>query len=280
MDISDNWTCLFNKNTIPLNFWHAIESKDLENMTYPIIPQGFNLMNRELDHTLDIDGHFIYTCRFFLTGKPSDAQIVFDQSAITGDWKLYVNDLEITDIQPAGIFDCLDLKAEIGHALLSGSTPILNNIRIESSGITHGIHEVMYLFGDFKCEYRYGHLSSPYLETSNEEIECGNLQDWSTLGYPTYSGSAIYRRSIEIPQSGDWLVQLGRVEDIARVCIDGQEIASMAWQPYECPLANLSPGNHVLEIEVTNSPANRTRAAHLPAGLLGPVSLSRVEYGQ
>jgi hypothetical protein len=70
---------------------------------------------------------------------------------------------------------------------------------------------------------------------------------------------------------------LGRVEDIAKVCIDGQEIASMAWQPYECLLTNLTSGTHILEIEVTNSPANRTRAAHLPAGMFGPVSLSRVE---
>jgi len=276
IDISDNWTCTFNKNTIPLNFWHAIESKDLAAMTYPVIPTGFNLMNRELDHTLGKDGHYIYTCRFFLTGKPADVQIVFDQSAITGDWKLYVNDIEITDILPAGIFDCLDLKAEIGHALLGGSSPTLNNIRIESSGIAHGIHEVMYLTVDFNCEYRYGHLSSPYLEVTNGEIDCCNLQDWSILGYPTYSGSATYHKSFEIPQSGDYLLQLGRVEDIAKVCIDGQEIASLAWQPYECLLTNMSTGTHILEIEITNSPANRTRAAHLPAGLFGPVSLSIV----
>jgi hypothetical protein len=37
----------------------------------------------------------------------------------------------------------------------------------------------------------------------------------------------------------------------------------------------LTAGEHELQIEVTNAPANRNRAAGLPAGLLGPVTVWR-----
>jgi hypothetical protein len=37
----------------------------------------------------------------------------------------------------------------------------------------------------------------------------------------------------------------------------------------------LPAGTHRLTVEVTNAPANRNRAAGLPAGLLGPVRLYR-----
>jgi hypothetical protein len=70
-------------------------------------------------------------------------------------------------------------------------------------------------------------------------------------------------------------LDLGRVEDVAVVRVDGRRLASLAWPPYTCSLADVAPGEHELSIEVTNGPANRNRAAGLPAGLLGPVRLLR-----
>ena len=72
-----------------------------------------------------------------------------------------------------------------------------------------------------------------------------------------------------------YVLDLGRVEDLAELKVDGKSIAILAWPPYRCRLPQLAQGEHELEIIVANAPANRNRAAHLPAGLLGPVRLLR-----
>ena len=95
------------------------------------------------------------------------------------------------------------------------------------------------------------------------------------LGYPTFSGSAVYTREVEVAEAGDWLLDLGRVEDCATVSVDGEPAAVLPWEPYRCLLRGLAPGAHTFAVEVTNPPANRNRAAGLPAGLLGPVKLGR-----
>ena len=101
------------------------------------------------------------------------------------------------------------------------------------------------------------------------------LEPWDMLGYPTFSGSVLYRRSVGVEKAGEFVLDLGRVEDIASVSLDGKPCAVLAWPPYRCGLGALSPGRHDLAIEVTNGPGNRNRAAGLPAGLLGPVRLLR-----
>ena len=99
------------------------------------------------------------------------------------------------------------------------------------------------------------------------------LQPWDVLGYPTFSGAVVYRRGLIGPSAGDYVLDLGRVGDLAVVTVDGTRVAVLAWGPYRAVLPGLACGDHELEIEISNAPANRNRAAGLPAGLLGPVRL-------
>ena len=101
------------------------------------------------------------------------------------------------------------------------------------------------------------------------------LLPWDACGYPTFSGSAKYSKNFTVNEAGDYLLDLGRVEDVAKVSIDGKQQAVIAWPPYSCQVRNLSAGQHDLEIEVTNAPANRNRGAKLTSGLLGPVKFYR-----
>jgi hypothetical protein len=135
---------------------------------------------------------------------------------------------------------------------------------------------VPYLYGSFTCEYRYGHLPFPFVQGGAGPQDLDVLLPWDALGYPTLSGLAIYRRTIEVTEPGDYLLDLGRVEDCAAVSVDGDTLAVLPWLPYHCVLPNLVPGVHELAIEVTNPPANRNRAAGLVAGLLGPVRMGRL----
>ncbi|MDD5705179.1 MAG: hypothetical protein PHR35_04595, partial [Kiritimatiellae bacterium] len=130
------------------------------------------------------------------------------------------------------------------------------------------------LVGDFTTDYRYAHLACPYLRSSGCAQTLAALQPWDTLGFPTFSGMACYRKCVSIPPAaGRLALDLGRVEDLAEIAIDGRRLAVTPWPPYTAEIKDVEPGEHELVINIANAPANRLRAARLPAGLLGPVRL-------
>jgi hypothetical protein len=269
----DDWTVEFEPNHVPLAYWHV--SPAGESASLDVTGPGFNLLNREPDPAPEGDGPVRYSCRFLLSGELQDAWLILEESSLTGQWRVSVNGHPVETWRRAVVFDCRNIQASIGPALRGGSTPTLNVVTIETQGPGRGLREVPYLYGHFTCEYRYGHLSLPFIRTSVGSSPLVHLQPWNVMGYPTFSGSAVYRRLVRVPAEPDLTLDLGRVEDVAVVRVDGRRLASLAWPPYTCSLADVAPGEHELSIEVTNGPANRNRAAGLPAGLLGPVRLLR-----
>jgi hypothetical protein len=277
-ELSGGWSVTFDPNHVPLNFWHAFVA-DKPQAAPSFSGPAFDLMQRQADPLPPGDGPVRYNCRFMLTGEIPDARLVMEDSTIAGDWKLYVNGVQISGWERAIVFDCRNIEAAIGHALRGGSTPTLNVVTIETTGPGRGLKEVPYLYGSFTCEYRYGHLSFPFLEGPAKARILDVLEPWNVLGYPTFSGSAAYWRTLSVVEPGDFVLDLGRVEDIASVALDGPPSrlpdGVLAWPPYRCCLGTIAAGTHELAIEVTNAPGNRNRAAGLPAGLLGPIRLLR-----
>jgi len=276
-DLADGWHVTFEPNHLPLIFWHAVEKMGSWNDYTQFYAPGINLLTREKDPHVGGSGLVRYVYRFMLTGEIPDARIVIDDSAISGDWKLFVNGVEIRDWSPAVIFDCRNRQAAVGHTLRGGSTPTLNIVTVETQGPDRGLREVPYLYGSFACEFRYSLPSFPFVRGTPAELSLETLQPWNVLGRPTFSGSAMYRRCFEIPETGDYILDLGNVIDVAAVGIDDQSVRVLAWPPYRCVVKNLRKGVHSVCVEVTNPPANRNRAANLPAGLLGPVRLYAVK---
>ena len=272
LDLSAGWQVTFADNQLPLSFWHVPSSGDPFSSAFTA-GAAYDLMQRQPDPTPAGEEPVTYFCRFMLTGQIPDARLVIEDSTISGDWTLRLNDHEIEGWERARVFDCQNLQARVGHALRGGSAPMLNVLAITTAGPGRGLHEIPYLYGSFQATYRYAHLSFPFVTGAPATQNLPGLQPWDVLGYPTFSGSTIYRRSFVLEQAGDVVLDLGRVEDVAAVKLDGQEITTLAWEPYRCLLPGLKAGEHVLEIEVTNAPANRNRAAGLAAGLLGPVRL-------
>ncbi|NCQ27934.1 MAG: hypothetical protein GW802_10965 [Armatimonadetes bacterium] len=272
LELSGGWRVTFVQNQLPLSFWHSSPSTG-EPPTNFAAGTGFDLMRREADPAGAGDNAVRYDCRFMLTGQIPDARMVIEDSTVTGDFQVYVNGIPINGWNRAVVFDCRNLEAPVGHALRTGSTPTLNVVTVTAAGPGRGLHEVPYLYGSFACEYRYGHLSFPFLKGRSGQFCLDTLLPWDTLGYPTFSGSATYRREFRIEEPGDYLLDLGRVEDCVAVSLDEQPAAVLPWLPYRCVLPGLTPGIHELSLEVSNPPANRNRAAGLVAGLLGPVRI-------
>ncbi|MHB9105477.1 MAG: glycosyl hydrolase [Armatimonadota bacterium] len=272
-EITDGWDVEFAPNHLPLSFWH-VERASEPSWEDPFqFKPGFDLLAREAD-PLPGDDAANYYCRFMLTGEIPDARLVMDDASIAGEWTLYVNNVPITDWRQVTEYDCRNREAQIGHALRAGSVPTLNIIKVEARGANRGVKWPLHLYGAFTCEYRYAHPSFPFVQGAGLRRRIDALLPWDVLGCPTFSGSAVYRKTIDIPEGGA-VLDLGRVEDMAVVSIDGRQQAVLAWPPYRCRLEGIAPGEHLLEVEVINAPANRNRAARLPAGLLGPVRIMR-----
>jgi hypothetical protein len=140
-----------------------------------------------------------------------------------------------------------------------------------------------------------------------------SLASWTGQNDPEakrFAGTARYTITFDRPegQADDWVLNLGRVCESARVKINGKQVGSLFSVPYQVAVGQfLQSGKNTLEVDVTNIGANRVRdldirkvnwkyfydanmnsrsgrgafdASNWPlrdSGLLGPVSLQPVK---
>ncbi|MEN6532816.1 MAG: glycosyl hydrolase [Bryobacteraceae bacterium] len=138
-----------------------------------------------------------------------------------------------------------------------------NVISIES---VHG-REFPYLF--------YGYLIGDFSVNSHRIVAPVRKVSaaWTAEGYPEYSGTGIYSKTIDGVEGHVELELANVAMDPVEVYINGQQAGTRLWEPYRFDLTGkLKPGSNRLEIRVTNSAANMMFGP-LPAGLLGPVKL-------
>ncbi|HEX8186804.1 MAG TPA: glycosyl hydrolase [Pyrinomonadaceae bacterium] len=149
-------------------------------------------------------------------------------------------------------------------------------------------------------------------------LSLNELRSWIQLdgdAYRSFSGTARYTTGFDRPEgwSGDWLLDLGRVAETARVRLNGRDLGTLITPPFRVRVpAALLRGRNALEVEVTNLPLNRvidmerrgvrykkfyntnfparrpenrgadglfdaTKLAPRDSGLLGPVTLTPIE---
>lgn len=136
------------------------------------------------------------------------------------------------------------------------------------------------------------------------------LHSWTVLGdenAQSYAGTGKYTISFNLPKAhaDDWLLDLGKVCESARVKLNGESVGTLWSYPFNMLAGKyLKAGKNILEIEVTNLSANRIRDLDrrnvdwekfffvnifykkfdaskwpiLDSGLLGPVTLVPVKY--
>ena len=92
-----------------------------------------------------------------------------------------------------------------------------------------------------------------------------NLVSWTTRDNPEakrFAGTARYTIAFDHPagQADDWVLELGRVCEAARVKLNGHDVGAVWCAPWQINVGQfLKSGKNVLEIEVTNLAANRVR---------------------
>jgi len=96
-----------------------------------------------------------------------------------------------------------------------------------------------------------------------ENIQFDELQDWTnheSRGIKYYSGIASYKKTINIEnlEDSEYYIDLGVVNDIARVKLNGIDMGVIWCAPWRINIsAALKEGNNELEIEVANRWVNR-----------------------
>jgi hypothetical protein len=147
-------------------------------------------------------------------------------------------------------------------------------------------------------------VSGPWqVEFPSRRLEFPELASWTSRAEDDlrhFSGRAVYTKEINLPASapnGRVTLDLGRVESLAIVTLNGKPFPTLWTYPYQVDVTDaLQLGTNSLRVEIINSWNNRLvgdaalpkaqrrtspthnpfkpGAALLPAGLLGPVSLN------
>lgn len=202
-----------------------------------------------------------------------------------------------------------DGRTQVYLQLDSGQSLILRTFRRASAARAAGAEAWVYFaprttgreLTGWRVEFLRGGPTLPAAVT----LEA--LQSWTQLADPAatrFSGTARYRVEFDIEgDADDWLLDLGEVRETARVTLNGRLLGTSWSLPSVLRVGGpLEPRGNVLEIEVTNLPANRIRDLDLrkvdwkimkdinlaslryraldasqweplPSGLLGPVRL-------
>lgn len=109
-------------------------------------------------------------------------------------------------------------------------------------------------------------LSFPESEPAiNGTYKIGTLGSWTEVEVDNSltkinMGTGLYRVEFDLPamQAAEWQLDLGDVRESARIRINGKEVATLFAVPFRTLVGQyLKPGKNVLEVEVTNLPANR-----------------------
>jgi len=128
-----------------------------------------------------------------------------------------------------------------------------------------------------------------------KEIQFDDLQDWTEhemRGIKYYSGIATYKKTFSIDNLDDtkYFIDLGVVNDIARVKLNGKDVGVIWCAPWRIDISGaLKEGNNELEIEVANRWINRllgdkqepdanVRTVRFDNGLLGGQEFTTGRY--
>jgi len=97
----------------------------------------------------------------------------------------------------------------------------------------------------------------------SKSVEVSELKSWTSFDateLKSFCGTGRYTISFEAPgaKADDWMLDLGKVCESARVKLNGHQLGALWCAPFQETVGEwLKPGKNTLEVEVTNLAANR-----------------------
>jgi hypothetical protein len=97
----------------------------------------------------------------------------------------------------------------------------------------------------------------------SKNVEVAELKSWTDFNVPelkSFAGTGRYTITFDGPEAkaDDWMLDLGKVCESARVKLNGHQLGALWCAPFRETVGEwLKPGKNTLEVEVTNLAANR-----------------------
>ena len=213
-----------------------------------------------------------------VTFRANGVSSIFDP--VSGEWTAWVNGTEIELYPSQSVFVEFGMEAGNPPAKDTGK-PCIG-------------------FGPWKLSFAQGWGAPP-------SVEIGSLMPWTDIPSfsreaKAYCGTVAYETEFDIGQLPDGarcVLDLGRVETVADVFVNGKNVRTLWCEPYACDVSGfVKPGRNSLRIEVTNTWRNRIvydlaqsedkrktwilyrknfnpspESPFIPAGLIGPAVL-------
>lgn len=263
-------------NALRLNRWRAAscnddcsapESNDENWLEIEALPLRFreprgvgwkNQIERREDETV------WYRRRVECQFVPDNLEILIENGAIAGDWRLFVNGHAV----PVAAFAPRDYNGEdkiaapIADYFQTGENVLA--LQIENAPELGGLLTPLHLLGDFA-------LSGDNRRVLAALPETARFNDLVDAGLPHFSGVTTYKRELDL--GGARRVQLpADFGEVAQILIDGQNCGVRAWSPYVWELP-ATTGSVTVEIAVTNTllPFVEGQVWDFKSGTLGSV---------
>ena len=135
---------------------------------------------------------------------------------------------------------------------------------------------------DNEWEFRFVE-SIPKVTGTPEKVKLGSWTELPGKQVKNTMGTACYTIRFQLSEQADeWQLSLGDVRESARIRLNGKEIGTLWALPYRCRVGQyLHPGENLLEIEVTNLPANRIAdmdRQHIPWRKFKDINVAALNY--
>lgn len=202
---------------------------------------------------------------FLMDYLPPEVNLIIDGFAAS-EWQIYINEQAVSSTPVRSAIDSQMKAVAITPWLQKGEN--LAAIRLVLNSSTDGLLDLLKITGDFSL--------APQGDGSFRiAAPCESMQpaSWTAQGYPFYSGTAVYRKTFELPASfkGQRIfLESDAAEDALEALVNGQLAGVRLWAPYGMEITGLlQEGQNTLELRVANTLVNLLEATARPSGLAG-----------
>ena len=222
----------------------------------------------------------LYRASFTADYLPNDLEILIDGFKGT-DWRLYVNGMLYTDSLSRSWLDAEIKAGSLDHYVQTGRNVLAIIITVTKK--TQGLLDLIKICGSFALalpssapsasDHQQDALSpnvtAPYhLVKPVTTVDTGL---WNRNGYPYFSGTGIFRRTVSLPESLSGkavMLEADCGRDVLEVRVNGLDAGLCLWRPSQVDISRLiRPGENEIEIMVTNTLINVLEAVEQDSGL-------------
>lgn len=222
-------------------------------------------------------GWHCYTAEFDCEAELTVARLAVDGLLTEKIWRgstpvhteIKLNGEVIGGFEPGTYIDHLIMEADVLPHIKRGrnTLQIWCNSQLAPAG---SLEHPVYLLGDFEVREQAGKMR---IVPSAATIQTG---DWTTQGYPFYSGIGVYRQTVKLPRTTKRVfLRMDKPGDLAEVFVNGEFAAMLAWEPWAADITDLvKPGENEITIKVANAMANVFLMEPKASGILGSVEIA------